>query len=196
MSKAERTKQFIIEKTAPIFNAKGYAGTSLNDMMAATGLTKGSIYGNFGNKDEVAVAAFDHNIQRVFLLLKTRINKQETIIEKLKVYTETYSNFFDIPFLSAGCPLLNTATEVDDTHPILRDKVNEMIARWKNSLTNLLKKGIETKELKPDIDIEEFVTVLVSLIEGGVMQAKVSGQIAPLKISMQYLDKMILDLKA
>lgn len=196
MSKAERTKQFIIEKTAPIFNAKGYAGTSLNDMMAATGLTKGSIYGNFGNKDEVAVAAFDHNIQRVFLLLKTRINKQETIIEKLKVYTETYSNFFDIPFLSAGCPLLNTATEVDDTHPILRDKVNEMIARWKNSLTNLLKKGIETKELKPDIDIEEFVTVLVSLIEGGVMQAKVSGQIAPLKITMQYLDKMILDLKA
>lgn len=196
MSKAERTKQFIIEKTAPIFNAKGYAGTSLNDMMAATGLTKGSIYGNFGNKDEVALAAFDHNIQRVFLLLKTRINKQETIIEKLKVYTETYSNFFDIPFLSAGCPLLNTATEVDDTHPVLRDKVNEMIARWKNSLTNLLKKGIETKELKPDINIEEFVTVLVSLIEGGVMQAKVSGQITPLKITMQYLDKMILDLKA
>lgn len=196
MSKAERTKQFIIEKTAPIFNAKGYAGTSLNDMMAATGLTKGSIYGNFGNKDEVALAAFDHNIQRVFLLLKTKINKQETIIEKLKVYTETYSNFFDIPFLSAGCPLLNTATEVDDTHPVLRDKVNEMIARWKNSLTNLLKKGIETKELKPDINIEEFVTVLVSLIEGGVMQAKVSGQITPLKITMQYLDKMILDLKA
>lgn len=50
MSKAERTKQFIIEKTAPIFNAKGYMGTSMNDIMNATGLTKGSIYGNFETK--------------------------------------------------------------------------------------------------------------------------------------------------
>ena len=64
MSKAERTKQFIVEKTAPIFNMKGYAGTSVNDMMAATGLTKGSIYGNFKNKDDVALAAFDHNRKR------------------------------------------------------------------------------------------------------------------------------------
>ena len=58
-SKSSRTKQFIIEKTAPVFNAKGYAGTSINDLMIATGLTKGNIYGNFENKDEVALAAFD-----------------------------------------------------------------------------------------------------------------------------------------
>ena len=59
MSKAEKTRQFIIEKTAPIFNKKGFAGTSLSDMTEATGLTKGSIYGNFADKDEVAMAAFD-----------------------------------------------------------------------------------------------------------------------------------------
>lgn len=43
MTKAEKTRNFIVEKTAPIFNMKGYAGTSLNDITAATGLTKGSI---------------------------------------------------------------------------------------------------------------------------------------------------------
>jgi TetR/AcrR family transcriptional repressor of nem operon len=37
---------------------KGYSGTSMSDITAATGLTKGSIYGNFENKDEVAIAAF------------------------------------------------------------------------------------------------------------------------------------------
>ena len=195
MSKAERTKQFIIEKTAPIFNAKGYAGTSLNDMIFATGLTKGSIYGNFENKDEVAVAAFDHTIQKVFLLLKNRVNEKNTIIEKLLVYPETYSNFFDIPFLSAGCPILNTATEVDDTHPLLRKKVNEVISFWKKTLTLLIKHGIETNELKQDINIEEFVIILVSLIEGGVMQAKISGQILPLRITMKHLEKLIMDLK-
>lgn len=45
--KSERTRQFIIEKVAPIFNRKGYAGTSLSDLTEATGLTKGAIYGNF-----------------------------------------------------------------------------------------------------------------------------------------------------
>ena len=62
LSKAERTKRFIIKKSAPIFNKKGYAGTSLSDLTQATGLTKGSIYGNFKNKDEVAVCAFQHNL--------------------------------------------------------------------------------------------------------------------------------------
>jgi TetR/AcrR family transcriptional repressor of nem operon len=58
MTKAEKTKAFIIERSAPLFNSKGYSGTSMNDLMDITGLTKGSIYGNFENKDEVALAAF------------------------------------------------------------------------------------------------------------------------------------------
>jgi AcrR family transcriptional regulator len=40
MSKAEKTKQFIIEKTATLFNTKGYISTSLSDITQATGLTK------------------------------------------------------------------------------------------------------------------------------------------------------------
>ena len=61
MSKAEKTKAFIIEKTAAIFNKKGYAGTSLTDLTEATGLTKGALYGNFKNKDEIALAVYDYN---------------------------------------------------------------------------------------------------------------------------------------
>ena len=58
-SKAQRTAQFIIEKAAPLFNTRGYAGTSMNDITRATGLTKGAIYGNFDNKEEIAIAAFN-----------------------------------------------------------------------------------------------------------------------------------------
>ncbi len=59
LTKAERTRQYIIASTAEIFNKKGYEGTSLTDLTSATKLTKGSIYGNFRNKEEVAAAAFD-----------------------------------------------------------------------------------------------------------------------------------------
>src|SRR5690606_23622022 len=102
-SKAERTKQFIVEKTAPVFNTKGYAGTSLSDLTLATGLTKGSIYGNFENKDEVALAAFDFNFNRVTNYIKERILKTENAIERLLVYPKVYRNFLTIPFLKPGC---------------------------------------------------------------------------------------------
>ena len=65
LRKTERTRQHIISETAPIFNKKGYAGTSISDLTKATKLTSGSIYGNFANKEEVAVAAFDYNLARL-----------------------------------------------------------------------------------------------------------------------------------
>ena len=54
-SKAEETKKFIVEKAAPIFNKKGFAATSMNDILDVTGLSKGCVYGNFENKDEIHV---------------------------------------------------------------------------------------------------------------------------------------------
>ncbi|MCA1919526.1 MAG: TetR/AcrR family transcriptional regulator, partial [Flavobacterium piscis] len=85
MSKAERTKNFIIEKTAPLFNMKGYSGTSMSDITAATGLTKGSIYGNFENKDEVAIAAFKFNVKELQDIFASEIEKQSTYKDKLLV---------------------------------------------------------------------------------------------------------------
>ena len=52
-TKSFETKQYILEKIAPIFNKNGYAGTSLSDVTKATGLTKGAIYGNFKDKEEI-----------------------------------------------------------------------------------------------------------------------------------------------
>src|ERR1700712_2385853 len=127
MSKAEKTKQFIVEKTAPLFNMKGYAGTSLSDMTDATGLTKGSIYGNFANKDDVALAVFDYNLQKVSNIISSEISKRKTVIEQLLTYVHVYNDFLKLPFPAGGCPILNTAIEADDTHPELRKKASDAI---------------------------------------------------------------------
>lgn len=195
-SKAERTRQYIVEKTAPVFNARGYAGTSINHLTEATGLSKGSIYGNFDNKDEVALAAFDYNFDQIVHYLKSEMSVRETILEKLLVYPDTYRNFLEIPFLKAGCPVLNTSTEADDTHPQLREKAVNALDFWKKSVERLIQRGIELGDIKPDTNAAAFAIVLMSLVEGAVMQAKVTGQTAPLHVSMDYLTKIILDLKA
>lgn len=196
LSKAEKTKQFIVEKTAPVFNEKGYAGTSLTDLTNATGLTKGSIYGNFENKDEVALAAFDYNFNRVTNYIKERILASENSIERLLVYPKVYRNFLTIPFLKPGCPILNTSTEADDTHPKLRERAAKALSFWKTSIENQIKRGIERAEIKAETNPTEVAVVLISLIEGAIMQAKVTGKATELKIAMNYLGKMIMNLGA
>jgi TetR/AcrR family transcriptional repressor of nem operon len=195
LTKAEKTRQYIVEKTSPVFNAKGYAGTSLNDLTEATGLTKGSIYGNFENKDEVALAVFDHNFGLIVQYLLGKMAKKTTVIGKLHVYPETYRNFLSLPFLKAGCPLLNTSIEADDTHPLLRKKALDALALWRTSVEKLIHTGIENKEIKSQVNGPAFTAVLMSLIEGGVMQAKLTGKSTALQYSMQHLEKLINDLK-
>ena len=175
MTKSEKTKQYIIEKTAPLFNTRGYAGTSMNDMVAATGLTKGSIYGNFKNKDEVACAAFDSNFSRIQNLIGSELEKHRTYKGKLLAYTKVYENFLKDPFPIGGCPILNTATESDDTHPELKKRAGTALTSWKNSISGLIRKGIEAKEFKKNIDPDQMAITLLALLEGGIMVGKLTG---------------------
>ncbi|WP_312900132.1 TetR/AcrR family transcriptional regulator [Chryseobacterium taichungense] len=194
--KSENTKQLIIEKTATVFNVKGYAGTSINDVMSATGLSKGCIYGNFENKDEIALNVFDYNFARVTEHMKERILATEDAIERLLVYPQTYKNYFRYPYLQAGCPILNTATEADDTHPLLKASAQKALDLWKTSIENQIKRGIDRNEIKADTDPTEIAVIMISMIEGAFMQAKVNNRMTELNIAMSFLEKLIRNLKA
>ena len=181
--------------SAPVFNKKGFTGTSLNDIISVTGLTKGSIYGNFESKDEVALAAFDYNFELVVAHIRKKMEARTSIIDRLLVYPETYRNFLKTPFLLNGCPVANTSTEADDTHPLLKEKAANAMLFWRNSIERQLEVGIENKELKADINIQEVTSVLVGLIHGGILQAKVTGKMSYLNASMDFLERMIRELK-
>ena len=192
MSKAERTKQFIIEKTAPLFNTKGYSGTSMSDITEATGLTKGSIYGNFENKDEVALAAFKYNIKKLQDAFGSEIEKQKTFKNKLLVYPRLYSHYYDLRVTKGGCPILNTASEADDTHPVLRKSVERVILFWKEKIMYFIEQGILEGEFKAkSIDVERTALTIIALIEGAVMIAKVTGNVKDLSTVMLSVTQII-----
>lgn len=100
-----------------------------------------------------------------------------------------------IPFLKFGCPILNTSTEADDTHPQLKQKAANALLFWKTSIERQIKRGIERKEIKAIINPRDFAVILISLIEGAVMQAKITGNLTELNITMNFLEKLIKDLK-
>ncbi|QKJ29693.1 TetR/AcrR family transcriptional regulator [Mucilaginibacter mali] len=196
LSKAERTRQFIIETTAPIFNTKGYEGTSMSDITEATGLTKGSIYGNFENKEEVALAAFDHNHGYIKKIIVDKVNQAKTYHDKLMVYATVYHSFTrKSGFVKGGCPVLNTAIEADDTNGPLRDKAAGAILNWKNSIINLVKAGIAAGEFRHDIDQEQTALSIIALIEGGVMISKITNNPTSLDTILKTVTALIDGLK-
>lgn len=193
MSKAEKTRQFIIEKTAPIFNKKGYSGTSLSDITEATGLTKGSIYGNFGNKDDVALAAYEYNSTSLNKRIKISISEKSTAHEKLIAFIEFYRHNWKSIFESGGCPLLNTATEADDHLPFLKTSVQKSFKNWSDTIIQILNEGKNSNEFKNAIDTSYYAHSFIMLIEGGILLAKISNNQQLLFIALDRVIKIIDD---
>jgi len=193
-TKAERTRNFIIEKTAEIFNRKGYAGTSMSDITEATGLTKGSIYGNFENKEEVALAVFEYNRSLVFNTVQAQLEKAETYFEKLMVYGRVYRDVIANVGDRGGCPILNTAVEADDTNVPLRLSAAKALFSWKKNIVGMIEKGTEAGEFRQGVNAEQMAVSIIALIEGGVMLSKVTndyGNMDHVLATVQTLVKVI-----
>src|SRR6202795_167325 len=109
MTKSEQTRRKIVEAAAPIFNKRGYAGSSLSDLMEATGLKKGGIYRHFSSKEELAAEAFDYAWEAAWNARLLHGDEKGNGIEKLK---QLIANFVDHRSpVSGGCPVLNTAID-------------------------------------------------------------------------------------
>lgn len=171
---SEKTRKRIVETTAAIFNKKGYAGTAITDLTEATKLTKGGIYGNFKNKEDIALAAFDYNLAWIEKKIKDRSDSYTTSREKLMANIEIYlNNNTEIDALG-GCPMQNTGIDADDTHEGLREKAASGLMNWKNRVAALLTAGIESKEFREDIDVQKTALSLIALIEGALLIGRVT----------------------
>lgn len=190
MAKGEETRQFIIEKAAPIFNTKGIAATSMSDIMEATKLSKGSMYVHFENKEVLACAAVDHNMKILSSKLQNALIKSKTAKEELFAYIDFFSNPIQPPVIG-GCPLLNFGTEADDTNPVVKDKVNNAIKLGQQLLSGIINKGIENKEFKPNWNAADFATVMFAMLEGGHLISRMSGNNDKMKIISKTLKNLI-----
>ncbi|HEX9023172.1 MAG TPA: TetR/AcrR family transcriptional regulator [Geobacteraceae bacterium] len=191
MGKAEETRQSIIEKSAVIFNKNGYQRTSMSTITRALGLTKGAIYGHFADKDELAVEAFRYNAQMMADRLRREVRPHKGAVEKLRAYAHAFPNIYDEIVETGGCPILNTATDADDAHPLLHEEVRKVLAAWEGWLMAMVDSGKESGAIEADTDAELFAANFMALIEGGLLVAKTVGDKRYLESSVEQIDRLI-----
>lgn len=194
MKKAEKTRSYIIEQTAEIFNKKGYAATSLSDITKVTGLTKGSIYGNFESKEEVAIAVFEHLANFVHNAVQHALGKDyPSQRDRLVAVTELYRNGWSQFFVKGGCPLLNAATEADDTFPELKKYTSNAFERWAKEIVKVIDAGIRSGEFNEDINAKDYAYLFIMLIEGGILLSKTHSRQNHLHKALDRIIKIIDD---
>jgi TetR/AcrR family transcriptional repressor of nem operon len=191
MSKAENTRQFIIERSAPIFNRKGYAGTSLTDLIEATGLTKGSIYGNFENKDAVAVAVYEYNIKALRKRIAAFVDKPVSATEKLIAFTEYYRTNYKALQERGGCPIQNASIEADDNLSFLKKHVQQSIRNWVRDIAHIIEEGQKKGEFKKNIDATEYAFTIISVLEGGIMLFKIMNDQKALYAALDRIIRIV-----
>jgi TetR/AcrR family transcriptional repressor of nem operon len=174
MTKGEDTRREIVEKAAPLFNQKGFEGTSMSDLMRATGLEKGGIYRHFSSKEELASEAFDYAWQKAVERRLEGVDEAADAVERVK---KMIDNFVDIRagLVAGGCPLMNTAVEADDGNPALRARARGALSGWMSRLTKAAEDGIAKREIDARVDCKALGQLIISTLEGALLISRLEN---------------------
>ena len=187
-TKGERTRRRIVERAAPVFNTRGYFGSSMGDLVRETGLEKGGIYNHFGSKEELALAAFDYSTGVMRERFDAALEGRTGAMEKLLAVVGVLGGIVEEPPVRGGCPVLNTAVEADDAHPALKERARGVATDWLRLVGSIVKEGVRLGELEDGVDPREVASVVVATLEGAVMLSRLHEDPAHMERAVRHLD--------
>jgi len=191
MGKGDRTREKIIEQAAELFNCQGYFGASMSDIMRVTGLNKGGIYNHFESKQDLAVESFDYAINLIGRRMTLAVENATNAADKLLAVISVIENLGEDKPIPGGCPLLNTAVESDDAHPVLRERARLAMTRWRNRIRRITNDGIKAGEIKSSVDGDVLGTILIATLEGAVMMSKLYDNPVHIRRAVGHLKQYI-----
>jgi AcrR family transcriptional regulator len=173
MRKGEITRQRIIAEAAPIFNQRGFAGCSMQDVMEATGLEKGGLYRHFSGKEELAAEAFRYAVSRAEKLRYDKMDRTRGALDQLRLMVDRFVHVRSD--VAGGCAIFNTAIEEDDGNPVLRGLALKALQDWKDRVRRIVKNGIRTGEIQTGTDASRVANVVIATLEGALAMSRLEG---------------------
>ncbi|TDF92151.1 TetR/AcrR family transcriptional regulator [Paenibacillus piri] len=196
MRKGEQTRIHIIMKSAELFNQKGYAATTMQDIMDATGLTKGGLYRSFPSKDDIAIEAFKYAGEVLWRHFSAAMENCQTATEKIVAMCDVYSDTVHNPPMKGGCPFLNTAVESDHSFPVLRDYALAAHGQMLALIQGVLQQGVAAREFRSDMDTEATASFIFSSIEGGIMTSRLTRDNKHVRYTTRQIEQWLEILKS
>ena len=174
MAKPKLDRKTLLKNSLSVFKSRGYHGTSVNDLAAANGLLKGSIYHYFDSKKslmlEVLIALKEHYVAKVFA---KSYDEQLPPYERLRELAVRAEEIFT--FEETGDFFVNIGLETMNTNPEFLAVIKEFFRDWIGSLQDLYLHVLGREEALMQAER------VVAELEGSVIMMKLLGDVGYLK---------------
>ncbi|MAJ38024.1 MAG: TetR family transcriptional regulator [Flavobacteriaceae bacterium] len=191
ISKSLKTKQFILETVAPLFNKYGYHGTSLSVITEATGLTKGALYGNFENKEELALSAFEYSKNILLKHIINALQEGETSMSRMFSLINFYKSYNLIIEELGGCPIVSAGADAKHNNFALSQAIKEVHHSIEGHIAHVIEQGQIKGEFKLKLPAMQYAKQFYTILNGGVISSIITSDSKYFKNSAQYLEYLI-----
>ena len=162
--RGSETRRRILEVAAEAFANRGYAGTSVNDVLKASGVTKGGFYFHFPSKEALALAALRHKQEQWAGTVMASVLRRPRAVEQLQAMVAALC---DLHEQDRSCRAISRlCTELGDEHPELRPQLGTQLTTWMDMVAAVIRKGQDEGEIRPEVEPEVAAEIAVGSFIG------------------------------
>jgi len=183
------THQKIMTTAQRLFAAKGYNGTSMNDIVNTSGASKGAIYNHFESKEKLFMDLLDTQTEAGLEQIAALFNDDDTSIDKLK-------KIFKITFgSSVACTreICMMQTEFMVTASRIESLGPDLLRRYltiQQFVVDIIEEGKKLGEIKQDLDSESLVSLVFATLDGLGFQYATLG----IRFDVDSLEKLLMEM--
>lgn len=177
-----------------IIAQQGFKAASLNDILTAAGVPKGSFYYYFASKEDFGLAIVD-DFARDYRDRFERIlgDSQYSPLTRLRNYFELKIADMADCGCTDGCLIGNLAQELSAQNEVFRDRLDKVFAEWEQYFDRCLQAAFEAGEISTSGKVNnELAKFILSSWEGAILQAKVTKSVLPMKMFVDVLFDRVL----
>ena len=179
----------VVEAARDQFWNRGYGATSVDDLTAATGLGKGSLYGAFGDKHSLFLRALDRYIADAVTRMDVELAPRREPLDALRAYLAGYVDRTSGANGRRGCLLVATAMELAGQDAEIGRRVAGFFRAMEARLADALSRAKVAGKLADGVDPASAAKILVCFVEG----LRVVGKTAPARATSQATADALLD---
>jgi AcrR family transcriptional regulator len=177
-------KDQLIDQAIIFFRAKGYSATSIDEIVRACGITKGSLYYHFRSKEDLALAAMDrvHNyfVDHIFRLIT---EAERPNVTELAAFNHGVEIFFSTH--PDGCLLSNLSLEVGVSREMFKERISKFFVDWRECYVRAF-----ALRYPPEL-AATLAEDAVAIVHGCILMLRINGKIEPLRRQHQHLLALI-----
>jgi TetR/AcrR family transcriptional regulator, transcriptional repressor for nem operon len=161
----EFDEEQVLDRALDVFWAKGFDGTSIQDLVEATGLGRASLYGAFGEKDKLYALVLERYLARVDTPA-VNIDPSLHVRDALEELFTAWLGARCSKVSPRGCFLSLAATESEDARPGVREAMAASLKRREKIILGLVRRGQERGEIARERDATAMARLLVVVLQG------------------------------